>query len=110
MRTMLLRLSLSFFAVAMSFSAGAAGYPDRPVHVIVGLTAGSGVDVMARIVGQKLAESMGQTFVIENKPGAGSNIGTRYAASAEPDGYTIFVTTVANAINATLYKNLTFDV
>jgi tripartite-type tricarboxylate transporter receptor subunit TctC len=78
--------------------------------VIIGLTAGSGVDVMARIVGQKLAESMGQPFIIENRPGAGSNIGTRYAASAEPDGYTIFVATVANAINATLYKNLTFDV
>jgi tripartite-type tricarboxylate transporter receptor subunit TctC len=94
----------------MSFAAIADDYPNRPVHVIIGLTAGSGVDVMARIVGQKLAESMGQPFIIENRPGAGSNIGTRYAASAEPDGYTIFVATVANAINATLYKNLTFDV
>ena len=94
----------------MSFAAIADDYPNRPVHVIIGLTAGSGVDVMARIVGQKLAELMGQPFIIENRPGAGSNIGTRYAASAEPDGYTIFVATVANAINATLYKNLTFDV
>ena len=94
----------------MSFTAAAADYPTRPVHVIVGLTAGSGVDLMARIVGQKLAESMGQPFIIENKPGAGSNIGTRYAARPEPDGYTIFVATVANAINATLYKNLPFDV
>jgi tripartite-type tricarboxylate transporter receptor subunit TctC len=94
----------------MSFAAIADDYPNRPVHVIIGLTAGSGVDVMARIVGQKLAESMGQPFIIENRPGAGSNIGTRYAVSAEPDGYTIFVATVANAINATLYKNLTFDV
>jgi tripartite-type tricarboxylate transporter receptor subunit TctC len=107
---MVIRLYLCLCAVVMSFAAIADDYPNRPVHVIIGLTAGSGVDVMARIVGQKLAESMGQPFIIENRPGAGSNIGTRYAASAEPDGYTIFVATVANAINATLYKNLTFDV
>jgi tripartite-type tricarboxylate transporter receptor subunit TctC len=107
---MVIRLCLCLCAVVMSFAAIADDYPNRPVHVIIGLTAGSGVDVMARIVGQKLAESMGQPFIIENRPGAGSNIGTRYAASAEPDGYTIFVATVANAINATLYKNLTFDV
>jgi len=106
---MLLRLGLCLCAITLS-SAHAADYPTRPVHVIVGLTAGSGVDLMARIVGQKLAESMGQPFIIENKPGAGSNIGTRYAAQQEPDGYTIFVATVANAINATLYKNLPFDV
>ena len=110
MRPMVIRLCLCLCAVVMSFAAIADDYPNRPVHVIIGLTAGSGVDVMARIVGQKLAESMGQPFIIENRPGAGSNIGTRYAASAEPDGYTIFVATVANAINATLYKNLTFDV
>jgi len=94
----------------MSSAAVADDYPNRPVHVIVGLTAGSGVDIMARLVGQKLAESMGQPFIIENRPGAGSNIATRYAAAAEPDGYTIFVATIANAINATLYKNLPFDV
>lgn len=110
MRAKLLRIAACLGALAMSFSAGAADYPNRPVHIIVGLTAGSGVDIMARMVGQKLAESMGQPFIIENKPGAGSNIGTRYAAAAEPDGYTIFVSTIANAINATLYKNLPFDV
>lgn len=110
MRPMVIRLCLCLCTVVMSFAAIADDYPNRPVHVIIGLTAGSGVDVMARIVGQKLAESMGQPFIIENRPGAGSNIGTRYAVSAEPDGYTIFVATVANAINATLYKNLTFDV
>jgi tripartite-type tricarboxylate transporter receptor subunit TctC len=109
MRAML-RIGVCLGALAMPLAANAADYPDRPVHVIVGLTAGSGVDIMARLVGQKLAESMGQPFIIENRPGAGSNIGTRYAASADPDGYTIFVPTIANAINATLYKNLTFDV
>jgi tripartite-type tricarboxylate transporter receptor subunit TctC len=106
----MLRIGVCLGALAMPLAANAADYPDRPVHVIVGLTAGSGVDIMARLVGQKLAASMGQPFIIENRPGAGSNIATRYAAVAEPDGYTIFVATIANAINATLYKNLTFDV
>ena len=110
MRAKLLRIAACLGALAMSFSANAADYPNRPVHIVVGLTAGSGVDIMARMVGQKLAESMGQPFIVENRPGAGSNIATRYAAAAEPDGYTIFVSTIANAINATLYKNLPFDV
>jgi len=106
----LLGTVVCLFAAAMSLTAKAADYPARPVHVIVGLTAGSGVDIMARFVGQKLAESMGQPFIIENRPGAGSNIATHFAAQAAPDGYTIFVPTIANAINATLYKNLQFDV
>ena len=106
----LLGTVVCLFAAAMSLTTKAADYPTRPVHVIVGLTAGSGVDIMARLVGQKLAESMGQPFVVENRPGAGSNIATHFAAQAAPDGYTIFVPTIANAINATLYKNLQFDV
>ena len=106
----LLGTVVCLFAAAMSLTAKAADYPARPVHVIVGLTAGSGVDIMARLVGQKLAESMGQPFIIENRPGAGSNIATHFAAQAAPDGYTIFVPTIANAINATLYKSLQFDV
>jgi tripartite-type tricarboxylate transporter receptor subunit TctC len=110
MRPIMLRVVLSLIAVCVSFVAGAADYPARPVHVIVGLTAGSGVDVMARVVGQKLSQATGQPFIIENRPGAGSNIATRYAAGAAPDGYTVFVATVANAINATLYKDLQFDV
>jgi len=109
MRAML-RLGIGLCAAVMSVTAMADEYPNRPVHVVVGLTAGSGVDIMARLVGQKLAESMGQPFIIENRPGAGSNIATRYAAAADSDGCTIFVSTIANAINATLYKNLPFDV
>lgn len=109
MRAMVLRLGLALYACAVSAPTNAADYPKRPVHIIVGLTAGSGVDIMARVVGQKLADSMGQPFIIENRPGAGSNIATRYAAAATPDGYTIFVSTIANAINASLYKNLPFD-
>jgi tripartite-type tricarboxylate transporter receptor subunit TctC len=110
MKRILLGTVVCLFAAAMSLTAKAADYPARPVHVIVGLTAGSGVDIMARLVGQKLAESMGQPFIIENRPGAGSNIATHFAAQAAADGYTIFVPTIANAINATLYKNLQFDV
>ena len=110
MRPILLRAVVSLGAIATSFAAAAADYPTRPVRVIVGLTAGSGVDVMARMVSTKLAESMGQPFVVENRPGAGSNIATRFAATQAPDGYTIFVATVANAINATLYQKLQFDV
>ena len=110
MRPILLRAVLCLCAAAMSFAAVAADYPTRPVRVIVGLTAGSGVDVMARVVGQKLAEATGQPFIVEDRPGAGSNIATRFAAAAAPDGYTVFVATVANAINATLYQKLQFDV
>jgi len=110
MKRIFLGTVVCLFAAAMSLTAKAADYPARPVHVIVGLTAGSGVDIMARLVGQKLAESMGQPFIIENRPGAGSNIATHFAAQAALDGYTIFVPTIANAINATLYKNLQFDV
>ncbi len=110
MKRILLGTVVCLFAAVMSLTAKAADYPARPVHLIVGLTAGSGVDIMARLVGQKLAESLGQPFIIENRPGAGSNIATHFAAQAAPDGYTIFVPTIANAINATLYKSLQFDV
>jgi tripartite-type tricarboxylate transporter receptor subunit TctC len=110
MKRILLGTVVCLLAAVMSLTAKAADYPARPVHLIVGLTAGSGVDIMARLVGQKLAESLGQPFIIENRPGAGSNIATHFAAQAAPDGYTIFVPTIANAINATLYKSLQFDV
>lgn len=109
MTRVLLRALFCFVIVSLPFSATAAGYPERPVRVIVGLTAGSGVDVMARLVGAKLSEATGQPFVIENRAGAGSNIATRFAATQPADGYTVFVATVANAINATLYKHLQFD-
>ena len=110
MRKLLIRVVAVIFASAIPIAAIAAEYPTRPVRVIVGLSAGSGVDVMARIVSQKLSEAMGQPFIVENRPGAGSNIATQYAASAAPDGYTLFVATIANAINATLYSKLQFDV
>ena len=110
MRSILLRVIFCFGAITALVAAHTADYPNRPVRVIVGLTAGSGVDVMARLVSAKIAEATGQPFVVENRPGAGSNIATRYAATQPADGYTIFVATVANAINATLYQKLQFDV
>ena len=96
-------------AIALLPGVAAADYPDKTVRMIVGFPAGSGVDILARLVGQKLAETYAQQFVIDNRPGAGSNIAAGFAAKAVPDGYTIFLGTVANAINATLYAKLPFD-
>lgn len=106
---MRLGAGLLSLVLAAAGSAFAAEYPAKPVRVLVGFTPGSGVDIMARAVGQKFSESTGQPFVIENKPGGGSNIAVGMGAGAEPDGYTITVITVANAINATLYPKLPFD-
>lgn len=84
-------------------------YPNRPVRLIVGLGPGSAADVSARVVGGRVSAILGQQFVIEGRPGAGSNIAADYVARAEKDGYTLFLGTVANAINATLTPNLAFD-
>jgi tripartite-type tricarboxylate transporter receptor subunit TctC len=89
--------------------ASALDYPTRPVRFIVGYPAGGSTDILARLVGQKLSERLGQQFVIENKPGAGNNIGTESVARAEPDGYTVLLINPANFINATLYANLNFN-
>jgi tripartite-type tricarboxylate transporter receptor subunit TctC len=87
----------------------AQAYPGRPVHVIAGFAAGGGVDITARLIGQWLSDRLGQTFVIENRPGAGGNIGTEVVANAAPDGYTLLLATVPNAVNATLYEKLNFN-
>jgi tripartite-type tricarboxylate transporter receptor subunit TctC len=89
-------------------NAYAADYPNHPVRVIVGYPAGGSTDILARIFGQYLSEKLGQNFIVENKPGAGNNIGTETVAKAAPDGYTILLVNPANAINATLYKKLNF--
>jgi tripartite-type tricarboxylate transporter receptor subunit TctC len=89
--------------------AWAQTYPARPVHVVVGFAAGGGVDITARLIGQWLSDRLGQTFVIENRPGAGGNIGTEAVANAAPDGYTLLLATVPNAVNATLYEKLNFN-
>jgi tripartite-type tricarboxylate transporter receptor subunit TctC len=98
----------SFTLVAMG-NAVAADYPNRPVRWIVPYTPGGGTDITARIVAQWLSERLGQQFVIENKPGAGNNIGTEAAVNAQPDGYTLLLVNPANAINATLYRKLSFN-
>jgi tripartite-type tricarboxylate transporter receptor subunit TctC len=89
--------------------AFAQTYPARPVHVIAGFAAGGGVDITARLIAQWLSDRLGQTFVIENRPGAGGNIGTEAVANAAPDGYTLLLATVPNAVNATLYEKLNFN-
>jgi len=94
---------------AASRLAKAQTYPNRPVRFIVSFAAGGPNDIVARLVGQFLSEKMGQQFVIENKVGAGGNIGMQAVLSASPDGYTIGFVTPNNAINATLYDNLPFD-
>jgi tripartite-type tricarboxylate transporter receptor subunit TctC len=90
-------------------SAAALDYPNRPVRWIVPYTPGGGTDITARIVAQWLSERLGQQFVIENKPGAGNNIGTEAAIHSPPDGYTLLLVNPANAINTTLYPRLSFN-
>jgi tripartite-type tricarboxylate transporter receptor subunit TctC len=94
---------------AVSRGAHAQAYPTRPVHIVVGTVAGATPDIIARLIGQQLSERLGQPFVIEDKPGAGGNIGAEAVTRAPPDGYTLHLAAAANAINATLYKNLTFN-
>ena len=85
--------------------ASALDYPTRPVRIIAGFAAGGGVDITARLMGQWLTERLGQSFVIENRPGAGGNIGTEAVVGAVPDGYTLLLATVPNAVNASLYES-----
>jgi tripartite-type tricarboxylate transporter receptor subunit TctC len=96
-------------ALALPRRAAAAGYPERAVHIIAGFSAGGGVDITARLIGQWLSERLGQSFIVENRPGAGGNIGTEAVVHASPDGYTLLLSTVPNAVNATLYDNLKFN-
>ncbi len=89
--------------------ARAQAYPTRPVRIVVGFAAGGGVDITARLIGQSLSEQLGPQFVVENRPGAGSNIATEAVVNAVPDGYTLLLATVTNAVNATLYGRLNYD-
>jgi tripartite-type tricarboxylate transporter receptor subunit TctC len=89
--------------------AWAQAYPARPVRIVVGFAAGGGSDIAARLMGQWLSERLGRSFVVENRPGAGGNIGTEAVVRSPPDGYTLLLSGSANAINATLYDKLTFD-
>jgi tripartite-type tricarboxylate transporter receptor subunit TctC len=89
--------------------ARAETYPARPVRILVATSAGGTTDLVARILAQRLGERLGQSFIVENRPGGGNNIGTEAAVRATPDGYTLFMANSVNAINATLYENLPFN-
>jgi tripartite-type tricarboxylate transporter receptor subunit TctC len=94
---------------ALSRIARAQAYPTRPVRLIVGFAPGGTTDIVARLMGQRLSERMGQPFIIENRPGAASNLGTEAVVTAPPDGHTLLVVTTTNAINAALYYKLNFN-
>jgi tripartite-type tricarboxylate transporter receptor subunit TctC len=94
---------------AAPYIAKAQTYPSRPVHLIVGFPAGGPTDIVARLIGQWLTDRLGQTFVIENRPGAGSNLGTELVVRARADGHTLLLFGAPAAINATLYTNLSFN-
>src|SRR6266446_1935200 len=109
-RRYLLHLAVGAAALPAAARGGwAQTYPSRPVRLIVGLAPGSSLDILARLMGQWLTERLGQPFVIENRPGAGTNIATEAAVKAAPDGYTLLMVSPGNAINATLYDKLNFN-
>ena len=109
-RRKFLHLAASAAALpALPRVASALVYPTRPVHIILGLPAGGTPDLFARLIGEWLSERLGQSFVIENRPGAATNIATDLVAKAPPDGYTLLMVTTPNLINATLYPDLKFN-
>jgi tripartite-type tricarboxylate transporter receptor subunit TctC len=109
-RRKFLRLAAGAAALpAVSRIARAQAYPTRPVKIIVGFGAGSGSDILARLMGQWLSERLSQPFVVENRPGAGGNLGAEAVVKAAPDGHTLLLVATPNAINATLYDRLNFN-
>jgi tripartite-type tricarboxylate transporter receptor subunit TctC len=109
-RRQFLRLAAGAAALpAVSQIARAQAYPSRPVRIIVGSAAAGGTDILARLIGQWLSERLGQAFIIENRPGAGSNIATEVVVRARPDGYTLLMFDASQAINATLYEKLSYN-
>src|SRR5262245_18178254 len=95
--------------LTMSPFASAQTYPSRPVRIIVGFAAGGPPDVLSRLMCQWLSERLGQQFIVETRPAAGSNIGTETVVNAPADGHTLLLVSAANAVNATLYDKLNFD-
>jgi tripartite-type tricarboxylate transporter receptor subunit TctC len=105
-------LHLAASAVALPSTARMAraqAYPSRPARIVVGFPAGGGNDIVARLIAQWLSDRLGQQFIVENRPGAGSNIGTEAVVHAQPDGYTLLLAFSTNSINATLYEKLSFN-
>lgn len=99
---------LACVALLSAGNARALDYPTRQPHIIVGYPPGGATDILARLFGNWLSKQLGQTFIVENKPGAGNNIATELAIKSPPDGYTLFLVNPANTINASLYKHLNF--
>ena len=108
-RIAVLALAGTVMATAGAARAAEDDYPNHPVRWLVGYPPGGSTDICARLIGQYLSEHLHQQFAVENKPAAGNNLATEIAAHAPPDGYTVFLVNPANAINASLYKNLPFD-
>jgi tripartite-type tricarboxylate transporter receptor subunit TctC len=108
-REFLKRLASAAALPSLSNSARAETYPARPVHIIVGFPPGAASDINARLIGEWLSQRLGQQFIIDNRPGAGSNVGTEAALHAPADGYTLLLVTPPNVINASLYDNLNFN-
>lgn len=109
-RKRFLRLAASAAVLpAVSRVAWAQAYPIKPVRIVVGVAAGGPIDMIARLIGQWLSERLGQQFIIENRPGAGTNIGTEAVVRASPDGYSLLLVATSSAINATLYDKLNFN-
>ena len=109
-RRQFLHLTVAAAALpAVSRIARALVYPARPVRLISGFPAGGPSDILARLISQWLFERLGRPFIVENRPGAGTNIAAEVVVNAPPDGYTLFFANVANAVNATLYEKLNFD-
>jgi len=108
-----MRITISAFALLAAWLAApvvhAQPYPAKSIRVVVGFPPGSGADITARVIGPRVGEAVGQQLIIDNRPGAGSNIAAELAAKAPADGYTLFIGTVANTINASLYSRLPFD-
>ena len=105
-RTAICLIAMGISAIASIGSAAALDYPTRPVRWVVGYPPGGATDIIARLIGQRLSERLGQQFVIENKPGAGNNIATEQVVHSAPDGYTVILTNPANAINQTLSRTV----
>jgi tripartite-type tricarboxylate transporter receptor subunit TctC len=97
-------------AAQPAFAQSASSYPSKPIHIIVTFTSGGAPDILGRLIGDKLSAAWGQSVIVENKPGAGGNIGADYVAKAAPDGYNVVVGTVGtHAINGALYQNMPYE-
>src|SRR5262249_36524183 len=108
-RRTFLQLAAGAALPALVRGAAAADYPAPPVHLVVGFPPGLATDIASRLIAQALSQRLGQQFVIDNRPGAGGNIAAETVVRAAPDGYTLLGASVANTVNATLYRNISFN-